>query len=165
MRGPVAGQLGRSKRVARSDRIYASTRLVRFSEMEYAIPRQDAREAIERIGAMIDERGFKVNFPVEVRFVAPDDITLSPATGRATCYIAVHMYRGMAYEPYFRAVEEIMESYNGRPHWGKLHFRDAASLSRTYPRWSEFIEIRNSLDPTGVFRNAYLDRVLGPPSG
>jgi L-gulono-1,4-lactone dehydrogenase len=165
MRNVIASGIGRMQKVDRSDHIYASPRLVRFSEMEYAIPRQHAREAIEKIRAMIDERDFKVNFPVEVRFVAGDEILLSPAHGRDTCYIAVHMYRGMDYEPYFRGVEEIMMSFDGRPHWGKLHFRDAASLAKTYPRWNDFIDVRNKLDPDGLFRNAYLDRVLGPPGG
>jgi L-gulonolactone oxidase len=73
------------------------------------------------------------------------------------------MYRGMEYEPYFRDVEAIMRSYDGRPHWGKLHFRTAADLAPSYPRWSDFIDVRNKLDPDGVFRNAYLDRVLGVP--
>jgi L-gulonolactone oxidase len=163
MRNVVASGIGRMQKVDRSDHIYASPRLVRFSEMEYAIPRRNAREAIEAIRTMIDERGFRVNFPVEVRFVKGDDILLSPAHGRETCYIAVHMYRGMEYEPYFRAVEDIMMSFDGRPHWGKLHFRDAASLSKTYPRWDDFIDVRNKLDPDGRFRNVYLDRVLGPP--
>jgi L-gulonolactone oxidase len=163
MRSVVASGIGKMQLVDRSDHVYASPRLVRFSEMEYAIPRSNAREAIEAIRSMIDERGFKVNFPVEVRFVAADDILLSPAHGRETCYIAVHMYRGMDYQPYFRAVEDIMMSFDGRPHWGKLHFRDADSLSKTYPRWSDFIDVRNSLDSGGRFRNAYLDRVIGPP--
>ncbi len=163
MKNVVASGIGRMQKVDRSDHIYASPRLVRFSEMEYAIPSGNARQAIEAIRTMIDERGFKVNFPVEVRFVAGDEILLSPAHGRETCYIAVHMYRGMDYQPYFRAVEEIMMTFDGRPHWGKLHFRDAASLSRTYPHWRDFIGLRNTLDPDGRFRNAYLDRVLGPP--
>jgi L-gulonolactone oxidase len=164
MRNVVAAGVGRMRKIDRSDRVFASPRLVRFSEMEYAIPRRNAREAIEAVRATIDERGFRVNFPVEVRFVAPDDILLSPAHGRETCYIAVHMYRGMDYEPYFRSVEDIMMSFDGRPHWGKLHFRDAESLSKAYPRWHDFIEVRNKLDPDGLFRNAYLDRVLGPPA-
>ena len=59
---------------------------------------------------LIEANGFNINFPIEVRVVAPDDILLSPAHGRETCYIAVHLYQGMDYEPYFRAVEELMMS-------------------------------------------------------
>ncbi len=160
----VAPGVGRIRRVARSDLVYTSPRLVRFSEMEYAIPREHAREAISGLRGLIDANGFNVSFPVEVRVVAADDIALSPAHGRQTCYIAVHMYRKMDYEPYFRAVEKLMMSFDGRPHWGKLHFRTAADLAPAYPKWDEFSGVRNALDPTGVFRNAYLDRVLGAPS-
>jgi len=157
----IAPGKGRIRKVARSDRIFASPRLVRFSEMEYAIPRADAREAIERVRDMIEASEFKVNFPIEVRFVAPDDVLLSPAHGRETCYIAVHMYRGMDYVPYFRAVEEIMKSYGGRPHWGKLHFRTAADLAPAYPLFGEFVALRDRLDPERLFTNDYLRRVLG----
>jgi FAD-linked oxidoreductase len=160
----VAPGVGRIRRVSRSDLVYTSPRLVRFSEMEYAVPREHGREAIEGVRKLIDANGFNVNFPIEVRVVAADDILLSPAHGRETCYIAVHMYQRMDYEPYFRAVEELMMSFGGRPHWGKLHFRTADNLRPAYPRFDDFISVRNRLDPRGVFRNAYLDRVLGPPS-
>jgi FAD/FMN-containing dehydrogenase len=59
-------------------------------------------------------------------------------------------------------VEQIMDDYGGRPHWGKMHYQSAATLAPRYPLWSEFAEVRSRLDPTGVFRNPYLDRVLGP---
>lgn len=161
----VAPGVGRIRRVSRSDLVYTSPRLVRFAEMEYAIPRANAREAIEGVRKVIESNGFKINFPIEVRVVAPDDILLSPAYGRETCYIAVHLYQGMDYEPYFRAVEQLMMSFDGRPHWGKLHFRDADTLRPSYPRFDDFIAVRDELDPKGLFRNDYLDRVLGPPPG
>ena len=158
----VAPGVGRIRRVSRSDLVYTSPRLVRFSEMEYAIPREHGREAIEGVRKLIDANGFNINFPIEVRVVAPDDILLSPAHGRATCYIAVHLYKGMDYQPYFHAVEDLMMSLGGRPHWGKLHFRTAADLRPAYPRFDDFVAVRDRLDPTGVFGNDYLDRVLGP---
>ena len=63
--------------------------------------------------AMIQARRLPISFPIEVRFVAGDDALLSPAHGRETCYIAVHVFEGMAYELYFRAVEEIMNGFDG----------------------------------------------------
>jgi L-gulonolactone oxidase len=131
--------------------------------MEYAIPREHAREAVMRLRSFINEEGLRVSFPVEVRFVAADDIWLSPAYGRQTCYIAVHAYRGTPFERYFRGVESIMRTYEGRPHWGKIHYRTADDLRDVYPRWDDFAAVRSRLDPQGRFRNAYLDRVLGPP--
>lgn len=157
----VSRASGTSVRVDRSDRIYASPRKVRFTEMEYAIPREHARAAIEAVLAMIPARGFAVPFPLEVRFVAADDALLSPAGGRDTAYLAAHMYEGMEWEPYLRAVEEIMRPLGGRPHWGKRHFRTAADLAPAYPGWARFQTVRNRLDPGRTFTNDHVAAVLG----
>jgi L-gulono-1,4-lactone dehydrogenase len=156
----LARASGTTRRVDRSDRIFASPRLVRFTEMEYAIPRARLAEAVRAVLGCVEERGFAVPFPIEVRFVAPDDAFLSPAGGRETGYVAVHMYRGMEWEPYFRAVEEIMDCLDGRPHWGKRHFQTAETLAPRYPDWERFQAVRRRLDPDGVLVNDYLRRVL-----
>jgi len=135
---------------------------VKFYEMEYSIPRAACAEALTRVRSLIDTTGLKISFPIEVRFTAPDDIPLSTGTGEPRCYIAVHVYRGTSYSPYFQAVETIMDSYGGRPHWGKLHFQTADSLADRYPHWDAFQAVRRRLDPEGRFANAYTDRVLGP---
>jgi L-gulonolactone oxidase len=155
---------GTSVRVDRSDRVFASPRLVRFTEMEYALPREHTAGAVRRVMELVPRRGFHVPFPIEVRLVAGDDALLSPAHGRPTGYVAVHMFKGMAWEPYFRAVEAIMDEYDGRPHWGKRHFQTAETLRPRYPRWDDFHAVRSRLDPDGRFGNAYSDRVLGPIS-
>jgi L-gulonolactone oxidase len=155
---------GSSTRVDRSDHIFASPRLVKFTEMEYALPRERTAEAVRRVMELIPSRGFQVPFPIEVRLVAGDDALLSPAHGRPTGYVAVHMFKGMAWEPYFRAVEAIMDEYGGRPHWGKRHFQTAETLRPRYPRWDDFQAVRAQLDPGDRFGNAYSDRVLGPNS-
>ena len=160
----VASQLGRSVKTDRSYRVFASRRMVRFTEMEYAIPRRHAIDAIPRVLEVAERADPPVGFPIEVRFVAGDDSMLSPAHDRDTCYVAVHQYQGMAWESYFRSVESIMDSYGGRPHWGKRHFQTAATLAERYPRFEDFLAARNRLDPEGSFRNQYLDRVLGPPT-
>ena len=157
----VGAALSRAEYSDRSDRVFTSPRLVRFAEMEYAVPRESAREAIEGVRAIIDDRGYRVSFPIEVRFVAADDITLSPSHARSTCYLAVHMFEGMAYEPFFHDVEALMDRFEGRPHWGKMHFQTAETLAERYPRWAEFQAARKRCDPNGVFANAYTDRVLG----
>jgi len=159
----VSSKIGRSTKKDRSYRVYASQRRVRFTEMEYAIPRRHAREAISRILAAAEAADPPVGFPIEVRFVAGDESWLSPAHDRDTAYIAVHQFEGMAWESYFRSVEAIMNEYGGRPHWGKRHFQTVATLAERYPRWEDFLAARSRLDPDGRFRNAYLDRVLGPP--
>jgi FAD-linked oxidoreductase len=153
---------GSSERVESSAQIFASPRLVRFTEMEYALPRERLAEAVRRVMELVEQRGFAVPFPIEARAVAPDDAFLSTAAGRESGFVAVHMFRGMAWEPYFRAVEEIMDELEGRPHWGKRHFQTAATLRPRYPDWDRFQAVRARLDPVGRFANSWTDRVLGP---
>lgn len=157
----TARMLSRVELVDASHRVFANERYVRFAEMEYAIPRQHVVEAVRELRAMIERTDLRISFPVEVRVVAPDDIPLSTAYGRETAYIAVHVFRGMPYEPYFREVEAIMEAIEGRPHWGKLHFQDAERLRPRYPEWDRFAAVRDRLDPERRFANRYLERVLG----
>jgi L-gulono-1,4-lactone dehydrogenase len=144
-----------------SHRVYATRRAVRFTEMEYAIPRAHAREAIERVLALVERRRLPILFPLEVRFSAADDAFLSTAHARESCYVAVHQYRGMEFEAYFRAVEAIMDDFGGRPHWGKRHYQRAATLRERYPRWDAFQAVRARLDPGGTFANDYTRRTLG----
>jgi L-gulonolactone oxidase len=158
----TASLISGTKVVDQSHRIFANPRLVRFVEMEYALPREATVEAVREVRNMIESRGHRVSFPIEVRTVAADNIMLSTAHGRPSGYIAVHMFRGMEYRDYFRDVEGIMNAYDGRPHWGKFHFQSAESLAPRYPHWDRFIAVRKELDPEGRFSNNYLERVLGP---
>jgi L-gulonolactone oxidase len=158
----VTALAGRRERIDRSAAIFASPRLVRFTEMEYALPRAHTTTAVRRVLELIAAKGFAVPFPIEVRTVAGDDAFLSTASGRESGFVAVHMYRGMEWEPYFRAVESVMDELDGRPHWGKRHFQTAATLRPRYPEWDRFQAARARLDPQGRFANAWTDRVLGP---
>ena len=144
----------------RAYKVYATDRKVRFTEMEYAIPREHAREAIRRVIDVVRRRRLPILFPIEVRFAAPDEAFLSTAYGRDTCYIAVHQYSRMEFETYFRAVEAIMDEYAGRPHWGKRHYQSAGTLRERYPGWDRFAAARDRLDPERVFLNDYTRRVL-----
>ncbi|HUA75285.1 MAG TPA: D-arabinono-1,4-lactone oxidase [Solirubrobacteraceae bacterium] len=156
---------GTSERVDRSASIFASPRLVRFTEMEYALPRERTPEAVARVMELVASRGLAVPFPIEVRTVAADDAFLSTAGGRDSGFVAVHMFQGMEWRPYFEAVEAIMGELDGRPHWGKRHFQTAATLRPRYPDWDRFQAVRARLDPRGRFGNAWTDRVLGPVTG
>lgn len=144
-----------------SHRVFATARGVRFREMEYAVPLSRLGEAFTAVQRLIDERGWRIEFPIEVRAAVADDRWMSTAHGRDTGYIAVHRYWRSDPSEYFDAVEEVLLAHEGRPHWGKMHTLDAAVLRERYPRFDEFVGLRDRLDPSRVFRNAYLDRVLG----
>ncbi|MHC3473119.1 D-arabinono-1,4-lactone oxidase [Streptomyces sp. 7R007] len=142
-------------------KVYTSPRRVRFVEMEYAVPRAAVTGVLRELKAMVDRSGLRVSFPVEVRTAPADDITLSTASGRDSAYVAVHMFRGTPYQAYFTAAERIFTAHEGRPHWGKVHTRDAEYLAGVYPRFGEFTALRDRLDPERRFQNDYLRRVLG----
>jgi len=149
------------KTIDRSDRVFASERRVRFTEMEYGVPREHGPEAARRVIEWVRANRYPVFFPIEMRVAAGDDALLSPSHERGTAYIAVHQYRGMEWRPYFEAVEAIMRDYGGRPHWGKRHFQTAETLASLYPAWETFQAARGELDPGRVFTNEYAARVLG----
>jgi FAD-linked oxidoreductase len=148
-----------------SHQVFVSRRRVRFQEMEYAVPRADAPAVLAELSRVHEASDWRAAFPVEVRVAAADDIPLSTASGRETAYIAAHVPAGTDPGPWFAALESIAGEVAGRPHWGKLHGLDADVLRGRYPRFGEFTALRDRLDPTGVFGNAHLERVLGPVGG
>ncbi|MFF6998369.1 D-arabinono-1,4-lactone oxidase [Streptomyces sp. NPDC008313] len=142
-------------------KVFTSPRRVRFMEMEYCVPREALVDTLRELKSMVDRSSLRIGFPVEVRTAPADDITLSTASGRESAYIAVHVYRGSPYQAYFTAAERILTAHEGRPHWGKVHTRDAEYFDRVYPRFGEFTALRDRLDPDRRFGNDYLRRVLG----
>jgi L-gulono-1,4-lactone dehydrogenase len=142
-------------------RVFCATRDVRFVESEYAVPRAAVADVLLALREWVNTHDVSLPFPVEVRFIGADDVWLSTAYERDNAYIAVHQYHRMAYTRYFEAFEAIVAEHEGRPHWGKLHTLDAAALRRLYPRFDDFLAVRDQLDPERRFANGYLSRVLG----
>ncbi|NYD59307.1 FAD-linked oxidoreductase [Nocardioides marinisabuli] len=142
-------------------RVFTARRSVVFREMEYAVPREAGLAALREARAAIEASGLRISFPVEVRTAPADDVPLSTASGRDSTYLAFHTHRSVPHEEYFALLEPIMRAHDGRPHWGKLHSRTADDLAPAYPRFEEFLAVRERLDPDRVLTNAYLRRVLG----
>lgn len=144
-----------------SPRVFTTHRAVRFREMEYAVPLEAVPDAFREVRALIERKGWRVSFPIEVRAAASDENWLSTAYRRESGYLAVHRYFREDHREYFAGVEAIMRGYGGRPHWGKLHTQTTETLRELYPRFDDFLRVRDELDPERRFTNAYLDRVLG----
>lgn len=147
--------------VDESHRVYVTNRRVHFREMEYALPVEAVPSALRELRALIERRGFRVSFPIEVRAAAADDLMLSTAHGRESGYIAVHRYWRDPEDSYFREAEAVLAAHDGRPHWGKMHTLTADDLRERYPRFDDFVAVRDVLDPDRLFANPYLTRVLG----
>ncbi|HTZ92626.1 MAG TPA: D-arabinono-1,4-lactone oxidase [Streptosporangiaceae bacterium] len=142
-------------------KVFTSPRRVRFKEEEYAIPRAALSDVLAEVRALFRRRDWRISFPIEVRVSPSDDVWLSTAYGRDSAYIAIHVFHSAPHEQYFADVEAVMTSVGGRPHWGKMHTRDADYLAGAYPRLSEFLAVRDLVDPDRRFTNGYLRQVLG----
>jgi FAD/FMN-containing dehydrogenase len=142
-------------------KVFTSERRVVFREMEYAVPRDAGLPALREARRILEASGLTVSFPIEIRVAPADDVPLSTSYDRDTLYLAFHTHHRAEHERYFALMEAVMKDHDGRPHWGKLHTRDAVALARLYPRFADFVSLRDRLDPSRVFTNAYLKRVLG----
>lgn len=148
-------------RVGDSHEIFANVRNVRFNEMEYSVPAEHGPACLREILKRIDDGNLRTWFPIEYRYVQADDIPLSMFEGRDSCAISVHQHYALDHHNFFAAIEPIFWKYQGRPHWGKLHSLGARQLAPLYPRWQEFTELRQALDPQGRFVNAHLAGLFG----
>jgi L-gulono-1,4-lactone dehydrogenase len=158
----AAASLSKRSYSALSHQVFVTPRRVRFVESEYAVPRESLLDVLAEFRVGVAMLADPVMFPVEVRVAAADDIWLSTAYGRDSAYVAIHQYIGLPYAEYFRLFESIAISAGGRPHWGKLHTRDADYLGQAYPRFADFLRVRDETDPERRFANPYLEQVFGP---
>jgi L-gulono-1,4-lactone dehydrogenase len=145
-------------------RVFTSPRRVVFREMEYAVPRAAGLEALREARRVVEASDWRISFPVEIRVARADDVALSTAYDRDSLYLAFHTHHRSdwcTHRAYLEAMEAIARAHDGRPHWGKLHTRSAADLAPAYPRFSEFLSLRDRLDPDRLFANDHLRRILG----
>jgi FAD-linked oxidoreductase len=156
-----ASVLSHSEQVDESHSMLATVRAVRFNEMEWSLPAERGADALREIKALIARRTFPLMFPLEYRWVRGDDLWLSPNHGRDSVHISVHQYRGMPFEGYFDAVQAICLNHGGRPHWGKVHSLEGRQLAALYPRWDDFLALRERMDPHGRFLTPYLRALFG----
>jgi len=153
--------MSQSEQIDVSHRCFANYRTIRFNEMEYALPREAGPEALARVLDLIREEKMPLAMPIECRVVPADDSLIGPVSGRDSTYIAVHQHATLEWQPYFREIERIFDSYGGRPHWGKHHFQTSETLAPRYPEWDRFAGVRDRLDPNRTFTNRYVEAVLG----
>lgn len=154
--------VGRHERVDWSHRIFPTVRDLRFNEMEYAVPAEAGAACFLEVRARMRERHADVAWPVEFRTLAADGTWLGTASGRATVTISLHQAAELPCEAFFRDCEAIFVAHGGRPHWGKMHFRDAAALAGNLPGRDRFRALRAAVDPAGRFLNDHLEALFGP---
>ncbi|MEV6599654.1 D-arabinono-1,4-lactone oxidase [Actinoplanes sp. NPDC051346] len=130
-------------------------------QSEYHVPRDRALEAIDALQA-IGERVAPVLQVCELRTVAADALWLSPNYRRDS--FALHftwIADADAVLPAVARVEEALAPLDPRPHWGKVYTIDPDTVRGRYERFADFVALAGEHDPDGVFRNPWLDELLG----
>ncbi len=149
------------ERVGPSDHILPSLRFHKFNEIEYAVPAASGPACVRELRSLIVERFSALEWPLEYRTLAADELMLSPTGGRDVVTISAHQAAGLPHEAEFSAIESVLLDHGGRPHWGKWHSRGPEFFERAYPEWQSFLAVRRRLDPMGLFLNEYLAQLFG----
>ena len=143
-----------------SNQIFPTPRNTKFNEMEYQIPVEQGLQCLEEVLHTLRKHQVPMFFPIEFRYVKGDDIWLSPFYGRDSVSISIHQFHRQDYHAVFDLVEPILQKYQGRPHWGKLHSMNAALLRDLYPKWDDFMALRQQLDPNQKWLNPHLKQLF-----
>lgn len=142
-----------------SFKLLSTARPTRFNETEYHLPREQGLPCLRAVVAQLEKRN-EVFFPLEFRWVRADHAWLSPFFERDSCSVAVHAKAGEAHDYLLGEIGPIFQRHGGRPHWGKLHTLTARELGALYPRFKDFQQLREQLDPQGRLLNAHLQQVF-----
>ena len=146
---------------AAAHEVFVSPRRVRFHEMEYAVPLAAGPAAVREIRRFIEDRDWRIGFPLELRTTAADDVALSTASGRESMYIAFHIPQFLNPQDYMPKLEPILRAAGGRPHWGKMNTLGREDFAQLYARFNEFCELREKMDPQWRFGSPYLRKLFG----
>ncbi|MBU0790420.1 MAG: D-arabinono-1,4-lactone oxidase [Polycyclovorans sp.] len=147
--------------VTESHEAFGRIRWVRHVESEYAIPVNAAPEALRQIDHLIRVLDLPARLPITVRFASADTAWLSPAYQQEVALIGLRAPPDTQHADYFAALWEVLDRHGGRPHWAKLHDKSAHELRQLYPRFDDFVALRQKVDPCGVLLNRYLANLLG----
>ena len=157
----LAQQIPPSEVVDDSYKILSNVRNGRFNEMEYSVPLENGAPCLREILKTVIDREVDVVFPLEYRYVKRDDTWLSMSAGHEDhAAISIHRTASEDFRPYFDLIEPIFWKYGGRPHWGKVHSLGASELSKLYPNFKDFQDLRAELDPNGRMLNEHLRKLF-----
>jgi FAD/FMN-containing dehydrogenase len=148
-------------RLDRSYRIYPDGFTTPFHELEYFVPSELGLTAVEAIQDLIRTKHPGQRYPVEVRWVKSDEGYVSQFQGRDSTVITLTTEPGTDYWQFFRDADAVLEDFEPRAHWGKIHFMTRSRLERLYPELDSFIQVRREFDPRGMFLNDHTRPLFG----
>ncbi|MGH8924497.1 MAG: D-arabinono-1,4-lactone oxidase [Acidimicrobiia bacterium] len=154
--GTAREGLGPHQRVGRAYEIYPMIYSPNFHEVEYFLPIENAKEILRSMRELMLQWLPLSLYPLEIRVVGHEGAWMSPNYQRDNLVVSISGEPGKDYWPYLRACDALFAEFDGRPHWGKLHFMTAERVAGLFPRYDDFVALRRRLDPGGIFLNDHL---------
>jgi xylitol oxidase len=129
-------------------------------QSEYFVARRHAAAAMRAIRA-IEAQLHPALVVSEIRTIAADDLWLSVTSGADSVGFHFSWQRDWPSVAKALAVlEAALAPFAPRPHWGKLFVMEPAAFQPTYPRLDDFRALATRLDPSGKFRNDFVDKYV-----
>lgn len=126
-------------------------------QSEYFVPREHAIEAILAVERLRDRVSPHLLIS-EIRAIAADHLWMSPCYEQSCVTIHFTWKQDWpAVRKLLPVIEKELAPFNARPHWGKLFSTTPTELKSIYKRLPDFIQLSETYDPQGKFRNQFLD--------
>jgi alditol oxidase len=129
-------------------------------QTEYFVPRKRGYEAILAVEKLRDQVGPHL-FISELRTIDADHLWMSPCYQRPS--LAIHFTwkpEWPAVKQLLPVIEETLAPFDARPHWAKLFTMQPARLQSQYARLTDYKGLLKQYDPSGKFRNEFLNMNL-----
>jgi L-gulonolactone oxidase len=148
-----------------SYKMLAGTLRVKYLEEEVAVPRKQFVAAAQAARKLVTKQ-WKKNHKFDAilfRFVTQEkDNLLSPAGDSDVVYFSIITNAKTGYESFYKEYYELLLSFGGRPHWGKINYLTHQDARGLYgKKLDAFIKVRKQLDPNGLFSNEFTQRIFG----
>ena len=156
----MAGEEG--SRVGRAHLIYPDLALPSAPsyELEYVAPASEDKNSFLALRDLMMNRYPEQASPIQIRWQAADRGWLSPQYERDSASVSVSGIPGTVWEPFLYDVDQLLEQFDARPHWGKMHYLTPERVRSAYPKFESFNEVRRQLDPNGTFLNDQFTRLF-----
>ena len=136
------------------------------TQQELAVGIEDCQRSLQALHKFVTENRLGVNSFIEVRNVKSDEFWLSPNYRRNSCHLTQILYHPNTetFKQYFFDYFDLIGEFQPRPHWGKHFSLNASNLITLYPKFKDFLAVKDHLDPSRILTNTFFEHLFKEPS-
>ena len=132
------------------------------TQQELAVDIEDCQESIKALHSFVNQNRIAVNSFLEVRIVKSDNFWLSPNYQRDSCHLTQILYHPseVTFREYFFDYFDLIGGLQPRPHWGKNFQMNISHLITLYPKFQDFLALKDRMDPSSILTNTFLGNLF-----